>query len=254
MNNKINKTFSAGKPVLMTHVVCGYPREETTLDLVKTMEDSGADLIEIQIPFSDPLADGPTIMRANKIALDNGMNVDKSFRIMEKLASSSTIPLLFMTYGNIPFVRGVENFINDSADAGASGLIIPDIPFDEGMNLFEKSGKRGMDLIPVVSPDISEQRLVGICSRARGFIYATLKVGITGSSDAVSTGGIDFIEKLRSISNVPVGAGFGISSPAQVKAVWRHADCTIVGSRLIEVYDTEGLKGVSRFIKACRNR
>lgn len=252
MENKIDKVFDGKGIKIMTHVVCGYPNEKRTPDLVKTMEDSGADLVEIQIPFSDPLADGPTIMRANQGALDNGITVEKCFKIAEEITASVDIPILFMSYGNIPYAMGVNNFIKKSSEAGISGLIIPDMPYDEKIDFFHCSREKGIYFIPVVSPGISDKRLKDIGTLAEGFIYATLKVGITGASRVIDPEGMKLIKRIHRISSLPVGAGFGISTPGQVHEVENFADCVVIGSHLINLFDVYGLKGVGEFIRECK--
>ena len=252
MTNKIDTVFKQNGLKIMTHVVCGYPDIRTTIDLVKTMEDSGVDMVELQIPFSDPMADGPVIMHANQQALDGGTTVGKCFETADKLKSIVDIPLLFMSYANIPFVMGVENFCMESSKAGISGFIIPDIPYDENMDFYRSSENSGIHFIPVVSPGISEKRLADISILAKGFIYATLRVGTTGTGKLQDPESIDLINRIRNLSTLPVGAGFGISSPSQVTMLRDTADCVIIGSHLINLYQTNGTPAVGAFIKECR--
>ncbi len=254
MTNKIDTVFRQSGMKIMTHVVCGYPDLQTTVDMVRVMEDSGADMVEIQIPFTDPMADGPVIMQANRKALDNGTTADKCFETAYRLSTMTDIPLLFMSYANIPFVRGVENFCRESREAGISGLIIPDIPYDDDMNFYETARDNRIHFIPVVSPGIPERRLKDIGEAAEGFIYATLKAGITGAGRTLDPAGIKFIERIKETSRLPVGAGFGISDPEHVGMLKNTADCAIIGSRIISLYRETGLKGVGEFIKGCREK
>ena len=183
MNNLIDEVFSTDNKIkIMTHVVAGYPDLEASKSLIKLMAESGADLVEVQIPFSDPLADGPTIMAANQKALDNGVTPDDCFEMAAEIKEAVSIPILLMTYVNIPFQMGMENFVESSAESGISGLIIPDIPFDEDNNEYITSAvKYGIYPVQVVSPDVSIKRLERIVKVSGGFIYTTLKVGITGA-------------------------------------------------------------------------
>ncbi len=245
---------------LMTHVVAGYPDLKTSEDLILTMSEAGADFIEIQIPFSDPMADGPTIMHANQISLDRGTRVEDCFTLAEKLRGRITAPLLFMSYINVPFRMGFDDFIKRSAGAGISGLILPDLPYDESMDENPSSPKSfnhytelcdAANVCPiyVVSPDISLPRLQRISSLGRGFIYTTLKVGITGGQTATGEKGLAFLDVLGRETKLPIAAGFGISTPEQAKALDGRADIAVVGSQLIRIFEKEGRKGVADFIR-----
>lgn len=249
---------------LMTHVVAGYPDLKTSEDLLLTMSEAGADFIEIQIPFSDPMADGPTIMHANQIALDKGTRVEDCFALAERLRGRLSAPLLFMSYINVPFRMGLDVYIKRSADVGVSGLILPDLPFDEAME--EKPGSTTsindyttlcdtarVCPVYVVSPDISLPRLQKISSLGRGFLYTTLKVGITGGQAATGEKGLTFLDTLRQQTKLPIAAGFGISTPTQAQALEGRADIAVVGSQLIRVFEKEGRKGVAAFIREIKN-
>jgi tryptophan synthase alpha chain len=249
----IDQVFSTNKKIgLMTHVVAGYPNLTATADLIRLMADTGVDLVEIQIPFSDPLADGPTIMRASQHALDNGVTTEDCFRLAEEVAKTVDIPLLFMTYGNIPFAMGMKRFMRRCADAGIQGLIVPDLPFDEETDdHLDLAHDAGLKIIQVTSPSTGEQRLARVCALAEGFIYATLKVGITGAGADVDDQGIGFLNRIRSLSDLPIAAGFGISSPEHVKKLIGKTDMAVIGSHVINVYEKEGKKGVAAFLKEC---
>ena len=249
----IDQVFATGKKIgLMTHVVAGYPNLDATADLIRLMADTGVDLVEIQIPFSDPLADGPTIMRASQHALDNGITTDDCFKLAEDMAKKVDIPLLFMTYGNIPFAMGMERFMRRSADAGIQGLIIPDLPFDEEtddhMNLARKAD---LKIIQVTSPSTNEERLEKVCAIAEGFIYSTLKVGITGAGTDIDDQGIAFLNRIRSLTDLPIAAGFGISSPEHVEKLVGKTDVAVIGSHVINLYEKEGMEGVAGFLREC---
>lgn len=248
----------------MTHVVAGYPDLKTSEDLLLTMSEAGADFIEIQIPFSDPMADGPTIMHANQIALDKGTRVEDCFALAERLRGRLSAPLLFMSYINVPFRMGLDTFVKRSTAVGISGLILPDLPYDEEVE--EKSGSTsssndytalcdaaGICPVYVVSPDISQPRLQKISSLGRGFLYTTLKIGITGGQAATGEKGLTFLEVLRQQTTLPIAAGFGISTPAQAKALEGRADIAVVGSQLIRVFEKDGRKGVADFIRAIKD-
>lgn len=237
---------------LMTHLVAGYPDIDTNKKLIYSMAKSGVKLIEIQIPFSDPMADGPTIMRANQISLNNGTNLEICFRLMEDMSKEVDIPLLFMTYGNIPFVYGMKEFVDTCSKIGCRGLIVPDLPYDEDtfiLNVFCK--QKDLPNIAVISPDTSIHRIKKLKEFAQGFIYTTLKIGITGAGNEIDLAGIKYIDFLKTHIQLPIAAGFGIAKPEHVDSLRGIADIAVIGSRLIELVDSEGVPGVSKFIKAC---
>lgn len=222
---------------LMTHVVIGYPSLKDTIDIVKTMAENGADFVELQIPFSDPLADGPTIMRASEESLRNGTKVKDAFVVMQKLSQEVSIPLLFMAYYNTVFRYGVEKFCKDAAKAGAAGLIVPDMPIEEESNehFFACCEKYGLIAIHVVSPASTDERLKKNAKVATGFIYATARQGITGVKNTLDPKLFVFIKRLKQHFNIPIAIGFGISQKEHIESLIGHADIAIIGSMLIDV-------------------
>jgi tryptophan synthase alpha chain len=255
MGNKIDLIFHKRKSLkLMTHVLAGYPDMETSRKLIKAMEKSGADIIEIQIPFSDPLADGPTIMAANEQALKNGVTPVDCLALAAELKGKVEVPLLFMTYVNIAYSMGMERFVARSAECGISGLIIPDLPRDEiNFGYYSYAERFGIHAVPVVSAGISVSRLKAMVKNATGFIYVTLRVGITGAARTVDPGGLRFIESVRKHSSLPIAAGFGISSMKHAELLKGHADMIVMGSHLIDLYNSGGTPRVSEFIRECRS-
>ena len=235
---------------LMTHLVAGYPNISTNIELATAMEKAGADFIEIQIPFTDPMADGPTIMRANQASLDQNTKLEDCFKLMEQLSKTIHIPLLFMTYGNIPYRMGMEKFIKQAKQSGASGLIIPDLPYDEEINNYnELCRKNDLWNIQVISPDTEMNRIDAIKKYANGFIYITLKVGITGTSGQLDPKALAFIKKVKKIIHLPLAAGFGLSKPSQMNQLKGLVDIAVIGSKVIEIEEAEGVSGVSEFLK-----
>lgn len=239
---------------LMTHVVAGYPDMETTERLVEVMAANGADLVEIQIPFSDPLADGPTILEASQAALDGGVRPGDCFRLVERLKKKVDVPLLLMTYGNIPYRMGMEVFVRRCCEVGVSGLIVPDLPFDEGSVYVETAKRYGVYPIPVVSPGMGEERLRGVVSLAGGYIYATLRVGITGVRKEIDERSLGFLEALKGMTSLPVLAGFGISSAEMVAQLKGRVDGVVIGSHIINLFNNKGIEAVGEFIRNCRPR
>ncbi|RLB12052.1 MAG: tryptophan synthase subunit alpha [Deltaproteobacteria bacterium] len=263
MKNKIDRKFEelkkAGRHGLMAHVVVGYPNLEASQRLILTLAEAGADLIEMQIPFTDPLADGPTILLANLKALEAGTKVSDCFRFAEKMASRlNDIPLLFMTYINIPFNWGLESFCRDSAAAGVSGLIVPDIPPEEKDEAYhELCLANNLHPIYILSPSSTAERMRIIGQHASGFLYCTARVGITGAREHQIEGLKNFIGKVRREVRVPLALGFGLSSADQVRSVSQLVEVSVIGSKVIDIYnaakrENEGLKNVASFLRSLR--
>ncbi len=244
--NRIDKI--KGKFNIMTHVVAGYPDINTCRELILMMADSGVDLIEIQIPFSDPLADGPTIMEASQQALDNGITVKDCLELVASVRDKITIPLLFMSYANIPFRYGLKRFIKDCSNVGIDGLIIPDIPFDERLEYIKTADEGGVYAIQVVSPDIDELRLKEIIKISKGFMYTTLKVGITGAGKEINTHGKVFVKQLKQKTTLPVLAGFGISSNEHINQLKNISDGAVIGSHVLNLFNLKGASAVRDFL------
>jgi len=240
---------------LMTHVVIGYPSLKETEKIVKTMAKSGVNMIELQIPFSDPLADGPTIMRACEKSLANGTKVKDAFVLMKKLSSEIKIPLLFMAYYNTVFKYGTEKFCCDSKAAGAYGLIVPDMPIDEENqeHFFASCKKYNLHNIQVVSPASTDERLRKNAEVASGFVYFTAHQGITGVKEKLDPKLISHLKNLRKFFKVPIAVGFGISKRKHLEEITPYADISVVGSAIIDVINKSNeknmKKNVANFIK-----
>lgn len=254
--NKINKQLQKIKNEkrlgLMTHVVVGYPSLSKTINLVKVMEKAGSDFVELQIPFSDPLADGPTIMRACESALKNGTKVKDAFSAMETLSEEVSIPLIFMAYYNTVFKYGTEKFCQDAKSVGVSGLIIPDMPIEEeGNEHFMRYCKEyRLDNIRVVSPASTDERLVKNARVANGFVYATARQGITGVRSSLDPNTVDYLKKLRKYFSVPIAVGFGISKKEHLEILAPYADIAVVGSKLINIINKSKKSELEKNIKS----
>jgi len=222
---------------IMTHVVVGYPNLKKTVELVKVMSESGADFVELQIPFSDPLADGPTITVACEKSLAQGTRVSDAFTVARKLSGEVTTPLLFMAYYNTVFKYGVSKFCKNAARSGISGLIIPDMSLEEEKreHLSRYAKENGLYLIRVVAPVSTEARLRKNARVAGGFVYCSARQGTTGVRKELSSGLSDYIRTVRRFFDVPLAVGFGISKREQVEQISRHADIAVVGSAIIDV-------------------
>jgi tryptophan synthase alpha chain len=264
MKNKIDIKLSALKEQkrhgLMAHIVVGYPDMATSERLLLALRDAGADMIELQIPFTDPIADGPTILKANLASLENGTKVADCISFAQRMAPKmGDVPLLFMTYINIPFSYGLEKFCNDSAAAGISGLIVPDIPPDEPQEHYhELATGAGLHPVYILSPSSTDKRIKVIGNFAGGFVYCTARVGITGARETQMAGLKEFADRVRTRVNVPLALGFGISNAEHVAQIKDFMDVSVVGSKVIDTFnsapDTEtGLEAVKSLIGGLRD-
>lgn len=242
---------------LMTHVVVGYPSLTETVDLVKTMISSGADFVELQIPFSDPLADGPTIMKACEDSLKKGTRVKNAFEIAKKLSEQASTPLLFMAYFNTLFKYGLEKFCDDCKRAGISGLIIPDIPIEEEEypELINYCNKNDLYLIKVLSPASNEERIKKNSLNAKGFVYCTARQGITGTQKGFDRKTLKYLKTVKKYFKIPIALGFGISKSEHLASIEGKAEIAVVGSAIIDIINESKenyLKEVEKFIKGLK--
>jgi tryptophan synthase alpha chain len=236
--NRIERLFLDGKKLFMPYVCCGDPDPEFTVRLVDTLVETGADAIELGIPFSDPIADGKIIQAASERALKNGMTPEKALGILKEIrASHPNLPIFAMTYYNIVFCNGVGDFVSRVARAGGDGIIVPDVPFEESDEFEKECEKNHIALIRFITPNMTDGKLKKVLEKARGFVYLVSAFGTTGARDSVSNEALELIHRTKKISEVPVVVGFGISNAKQAK-IYFGADASgvIVGSALIEKY------------------
>jgi len=252
--SRIASAFSQpGHKALMPYVTIGYPSIEATLKTVNLLAKNGCDIIELGIPFSDPLADGATIQKASFSALQNGVTPQLCLEVARKLSQEIDTPLVFMTYLNPVFKYGYNEFCDACAISGVSGLIIPDLPPEEGSELESIAQGRGIDLIYLLAPTSTEERIRIVAERSRGFIYLVSVTGVTGARDSLPTDLEAFVARVRRVATQPLCIGFGISTPQQAKGVSRIADGVIIGSRLIQLMEAdESLAGVDNLIRDLR--
>jgi tryptophan synthase alpha chain len=237
--SRITEAFK-NKPIFMPYFPLGYPDLDTSIDVIEALAKNGADLIEVGLSFSDPLADGPVNQHAMQIALEKGITVKKSLEAVRELRKRGVdIPLILMGYYNPMLAYGLERFASDAKEAGADGFIIPDLPAEESKE-FENalSGAAGEDealpLIPMLAPTSSPERMERIARNAKGFIYLVSVTGITGERKSLAEGLGDLIAQVREHTSVPVCVGFGISTPEQAREVGRMADGAIVGTACVK--------------------
>ena len=244
----------SGHKALITYLTVGYPSIKTTLEIVPTIASSGCDLVELGIPFSDPLADGTTIQKASYQALKQGVTPELCLQVASRLRTKTDMPLVFMTYFNPVLSYGLNAFCRDCAEAGISGLIIPDLPPEEGTELESASLKHGLDLIYLLAPTSTGERIDIVAARSRGFIYLVSMTGVTGSRDKLPQGLESFVSRVRQRTSLPLCVGFGISNAAQARRVAKVADGVIVGSRLIQLLEEDDAPSkVRSFVRSLRD-
>ncbi|MBD3238883.1 MAG: tryptophan synthase subunit alpha [Candidatus Moranbacteria bacterium] len=245
---KIKKENRLG---IMTHIVAGYPSLQKSEKLLLTMAEAGVDFIEMQIPFSDPMADGPTIMKANKVALNNKTKIKDALDLMSKLTKKIDIPLLFMGYFNTIYNYGLEKFCLDANQAGCSGLIFPDIPLDEEQqeNYIEIVRKNDLIDIRLLSPASTQDRIKKNARLAKGFVYFVARKGVTGSEKSLDKSLEKNLNKIKKHLKTPIAVGFGISEKAHLNALKGKAEIAVIGSALLNQYNDKGITGVKNFLK-----
>jgi tryptophan synthase alpha chain len=241
------------KKSVMTHIVLGYPDFKSNKKLIKVMSDSGVDYIEMQIPFSDPIADGPTIMNANQFSLKQGVSLSDCFDFAGEMTQSyKNINFLFMSYYNILFNYSVDKFIKKAKNVNIYGLIIPDILFDEDKeNFFPVCRENKVHPICLFSPTTTDERLKKIRGLSSGFVYCTSRIGITGADKNPSKFLENYIRKARRIIDIPIAVGFGIDSPEKAGKISAFADIIIIGSKIINIVNESGKyfqQNVRRFL------
>jgi tryptophan synthase alpha chain len=237
--------------LLMTHIVLGYPSMDASRKIAHQMVEAGVDLMELQIPFSEPIADGPVILHANQRALAAGATVDRCFELAAQLAKELPIPFLFMSYYNVAWKRGIERFAAQTREAGLRGAIIPDLPFEEGATLLSAFEQQELDPIFIFSPNTSEPRMKKIAEHARGFVYCVARKGVTGSQTEFTELG-DYLARCRRATKLPLALGFGVKSREDVASITGQADIAVVGSETIRVVDQHGVDAVPGFIRGLR--
>lgn len=236
--SKIKNAFENGK-AFIPFITFGDPDIETTLKIVRAMADSGADLIELGIPFSDPTAEGPVIQGANLRALSGGITTDQIFDAVRQLRRDVAIPMVFMTYANVVFSYGAERFISTCRDIGIDGLILPDLPYEEKEEFLPLCHQYGVDLISMIAPT-SENRIAMIAREAEGFLYLVSSLGVTGVRSEIKTDLASIVEVVRQNTDVPCAIGFGISTPEQAKKMAGLSDGAIVGSAIVKIIEKHG--------------
>ena len=237
--SRITSVFRPGYKALIAYLTVGYPDIETTYKAATILANNGCDLIELGIPFSDPIADGVTIQKASYQALQQGITPQKCLEVANQLHYKITIPLIFMTYYNPVLNFGLEAFCQASVRAGIDGLIIPDLPPEEGTELEAITKRLKLDLIYLLAPSSTAERISIVAEGSQGFIYLVSVTGVTGARQTLPTELEDFVQRVRQKAQQPLCIGFGVSNPEQARRAARVADGVIVGSRLIQLIEED---------------
>jgi tryptophan synthase alpha chain len=254
MTNKIASAFQNGK-AFIPFITCGDPSLEITEQLVYAVEEAGADLVELGIPFSDPTAEGPVIQEANLRALSGGVTTDKVFAMVERIRKNSQIPMVFMTYANVVFSYGIERFVKKASQIGMNGIILPDVPFEEKEEFDITCKKYGLDFISLIAPT-SHERISMIAKEAEGFVYCVSSLGVTGMRSKITTDIGAMVQLVKAEKDIPCAVGFGISNPEQAKNMAEKSDGVIVGSAIMKIcgtYGTECVPYVKQYVKEMKD-
>ena len=251
---KIADAFANGK-AFIPFLTCGDPDLETTEQLIPAMAAAGADLIELGIPFSDPTAEGPVIQDANLRALSGGVTTDKIFDMVRRVRPLVSIPLVFMTYANVIYSYGADRFLKTAAEIGISGIIVPDVPFEEKQEFDPICKKYGIAQISMIAPT-SHDRIRAIAEQADGFLYCVSSLGVTGTRNNITTDIGAMVRLVKEVNDIPCAVGFGISTPEQAESMSRQADGAIVGSaivKLIAKYGRDSVQPVAEYVKCMKD-
>jgi tryptophan synthase alpha chain len=249
----ITRVFKKRRKVLIGYITVGYPDIEATPRIASVLAEKGCDIIELGIPFSDPLADGATIQKASFQSLQKGNTPEICFQVSEKIHNKISVPLVFMTYYNPVLNFGLEAFSKHCVKAGISGLIVPDLPPEEGKDLEKVTRLNNLDLIYLLAPTSTEERIAIVTKRSRGFIYLVSLTGVTGARNTLPLDLEEFVRRVGRYSRKPLCVGFGIATPEQASRVAKIADGVIIGSRLIQLVEEDrSLVSLGEFVSSLR--
>jgi tryptophan synthase alpha chain len=250
LKSYIDKKLRTKKILLMTHIVLGYPSFKDSMDIVEQMVEAGVDLMELQIPFSEPMADGPVIVRANQKSIENGSSVEKCFEFAKNAAKKFDIPFLFMSYANILYKFGMENFSDQMTAMDLKGAIVPDIPPEEANEYINAMKKNQLSPIFIYSPETSDKRMKYIAKNASGFIYCVARKGVTGKETQFSNELEIYLKRCRKSTILPLAVGFGVKNKTDINYLKGKADIAVIGSETIRIVDKKGIKATFDFIKS----
>jgi len=248
LRDSIEERLKKDDIILMTHLVLGYPSLEANRQTVAAMVQEGVGLIEMQIPFSEPVADGPIIARANQQAIEGGMRVRDALAFGKEMVQTHDIPFLFMTYYNIIYKFGTEDFLKECAAIGIQGLIVPDLPPEEGQEFLKAAKKHDIAPILIYAPTSTDKRMGQLAEIAEGFIYCVARRGVTGKKTDFDPQFESYIKRCKEAASLPLAVGFGISRREDIEYLTDKAEIAVVGSATIKLVDQEGVEAVGPFI------
>ena len=252
LETRIRQARAERDILLMTHIVIGYPSFAASLEIVAAMVEAGVALMELQIPFSEPMADGPIILAANQRALAAGATVERAFDFAATVARKHPIPFLFMTYYNLLFRAGVASFVERARQAGIVGAIVPDLPPEEAGDYLPAMERAGLDPIFIFSPSSPDARLREIARHGRGFVYCMARKGVTGARTAFSADLDAYLGRCRAATTLPLALGFGVQDRTDVAHLRGKVDIAVVGSATIRLIDEQGVSAVGPFVRGLR--
>lgn len=238
--------------LLMTHIVLGYPSFDENREVIKQMVENGVDCIEMQIPFSEPMADGPVILKANQDSIANGTTIADCLSFGSEMAATYDIPFLYMTYYNIIFKYGEEKFFQNAKETNIQGLIVPDLPPEQGENFFKLAEDKNIAPILIYAPTSTDDRMKVLNSYANGFIYCVARRGVTGKKSELGSDFDEYLQRCRTATDLPLAVGFGIQDKEDVTNLIGKADMAVIGSQTIKLVDEKGAKAVGPYIASLR--
>jgi tryptophan synthase alpha chain len=252
LEKSLRTRLETKKILLMTHIVLGYPSLATNRQVISQMVEGGVDCIEMQIPFSEPMADGPVILKANQDSLALGTSVADCMEFGAEMTGKYEIPFLFMTYYNIIFKYGEERFFKDCRSAGIQGLIVPDLPPEMGAEFFRLATEYRIAPILIFAPTSTDERMAELNDSASGFIYCAARRGVTGQKSEFNDDFDIYLSRCRAATSLPLAVGFGIRNKEDVAAIIGKADIAVIGSETIRLVDEKGVEAVGPFINSLR--
>lgn len=257
--SRISETFRRLKVhdrrALIPFITAGHPNIQATRSLLPALQRAGADVIEIGVPFSDPIADGPVIQRSSQQALSNGVTLRQILSLVAEKRSELEVPLVLFSYINPLLQFGIDEFVREAANAGVDGVLLSDLSLEEAAEIREKLSNRSIDLILLAAPTSTDERLQAIAQSASGFIYAVSRTGVTGARSELTNESAELVERLRGFTELPVAVGFGISTADQIAQVWQYADAAVVGSAIVKKIEenagsTDLIQRVESFVRS----
>jgi tryptophan synthase alpha chain len=249
LEHELNRRRQQKPILLMTHLVLGYPSLAVNREVIRQMAEGGVDCIELQIPFSEPIADGPVILKANQHSLENGITVAECFRFGQEMAAAyPSVKFLFMTYYNIVFKHGETAFLRRTRDIGFCGTLVPDLPPEEGQSYLATSKELGLAPIQFFTPTSSDARMREVASQGGGFVYCVARRGVTGKQTTFDASLDHYLVRCRQATSLPLAVGFGISNRDDVAMLIGKADMAVIGTATIKLVDAHGPQAVGPFI------